>query len=214
MSEILRIKLPERLKGVRVRSVHGPGTGVLPTFGGAGPGAGETDFEDLHEAAFQEGFKAAASEWKSRLAHTLRRLDEEAVRLSECREVFFAQLEQSVVDLGLAVAEMVLISERERKRYSINAVVQSLLEKVDVKGGPITIALNPGDMGALSSEGVAVQDGKYASIRLKEDPEVPPAGCRLETGAGTVAVSLEGQMKEFRRLLTGMEVPEYDGRGD
>jgi flagellar biosynthesis/type III secretory pathway protein FliH len=214
LSEALKVRLPRVLKEVRVLGSVSPTYGSLPNLDAAETVDLDGELESAREEAFQHGYEKAASEWAARLDGVLLSLDKEASLLSDCRKEFLESLERSVVDLGIAVAEKFLISERERRRYSISAIVRTLLDKVEDKGQKITIALNPADMEPISTEGVTVKDGPFKAIKLVGDPAVPLAGCRLESGMGSVAVGLEEQMKEIRKLLMEMEVPEDDGRGD
>lgn len=214
MSEALKVRLPRVLKEVRVLGAVSPTYGSLPSLDTAETVDMDGELESAREEAFQHGYEKATSEWAARLDGVLLGLDKEAGLLSDCRKDFLESLEQSVVDLGIAVAEKFLISERERRRYSISTIVKTMLENVEDKGQKITIALNPADMEPISTEGVTVKDGPFKAIKLIGDPAVPLAGCRLESGMGSVAVSLEEQMKEIRRVLMEMEVPEDDGRGD
>ena len=205
MCEPLKIRLPAAPAAVRVEG-EGP----------SGPEPAEGADPSAHgEAAFREGYDAAAEEWKARFGEALRRLDEEAKRLESYRARYWESLERNAVELGLAVAEKFLISERERKRYAVPAMVRSLMEGLGEARGGVTVVLNPGDLETLGGkdplEEMEGTEGKPV-VKLEADPSVPPAGCRIETRWGSVSMSLEQQMEELRKMLTHMEVPEDEGR--
>lgn len=199
MCEALRIRLPAAPAAVRVE-----GAPPLPEEPG---GAGDSD----REAAFREGYAAATEEWRGRLAEALRRLDEAARNLEAAGRRYWEGLERNTVELGLAVAEKFLISERDRRRYAIPAMVRALLEGVEGTAGPVTVALNPGDLAVLDERAFLDAVAGAAVVKVAADPDLPPAACRIETRSGTVSMSLEERMEELRRLLAEMEVPEDEG---
>jgi flagellar biosynthesis/type III secretory pathway protein FliH len=174
----------------------------------------EGGMDRLLEEAYQDGYARATKEWGARLTEVLRSLDREAGKLSACRQEFIASLERSVVDLGIAVAEKFVLGERDRRNYCIAEIVKSVLGKLELKGGRLTVALNPADYDALDRQAQLDEEGVYESIRVVAEPEVPRAGCRLDTGLGRVAFSLEEQMAEIRNLLAGTEVSDESGRDD
>lgn len=201
MSEALKLTFPRSLRRVYVNR---PPVAVVPGQ------PLELDLEAERKEAFDEGYQAAAREWSQRLTGMLTSLDSEAAQLNACRQEFVAAMEQSVVDLSLAVAEKFLISEREKRNYDIKAIVQSVLERLDDKGGRLTITLNPEDLARLGDDMDFPEAESFSSIRLTADPAVPVAGCRLDTSLGRVAFNLEEQMTEIRKMLTEVEVQEYD----
>lgn len=211
MSNAVKIRLPKIPKRVRVISP----LPLLKEGGGAAGGPeglqGAVCLDTLREESFRKGYARAAEEWSTRLSEVLASLDRESARLNECRREFLSSLEQSVVDLALAVAEKFLISERERGRYCIRAIVHSVLEKMEDGGGRLTIALNPKDLDELEEGGALAEADDLPTLKLVKDPSVPLAGCRVDTGLGQVAFSLEEQMEEIRKAISTMEVPENDG---
>lgn len=202
MSRTIDVKLP-----AAPREVHVKGAPRKKNE----PKAEEMDA--LLQAAYHDGYRRATGEWTARLSEVLNSLDREAAGLTACRQEVMDTLEKNVIDLSLAVAEKFLFSEIERREYGITAIVNALMERLDGKGGRLTVALNPEDHEALDAEGLTTADA-FTSIRLMADGNVPPAGCRLDSPLGRVTFSLEEQMKEIRHMLAEMEVPENDGRDD
>ncbi|MHC4942916.1 MAG: FliH/SctL family protein [Planctomycetota bacterium] len=211
MSELLKIRLPKVLRRVHVPGSRG--AKARSAVGGMAPSM-EGEMDRLLEEAYQDGYGRATKEWGARLTEVLRSLDREAGKLNACRQEFISSLERNVVDLGVAVAEKFVLSERDKRNYSIEAIVKSVLQKLELKGGRLTVALNPSDYEAMDREVKLDDEGIYESIRVVAEPEVPRAGCRLDTGLGRVAFSLEEQMEEIRQLLARTEVLDESGQDD
>jgi flagellar assembly protein FliH len=203
LSEALKITFPRPLRRVFVKR---------PPVTAAANRSADVDIDAERKEAFDEGFQAASREWTARLSGILKSLDREAAQLNACRQDFVQSLEQSVVDLALAVAEKFLIGEREQRHYEIRAIFQSVIERLDDKGGRLNIALHPEDLERLGEDAEFPEAEAFSSIRLAADPSVPPAGCRVDTGLGRVAFNLEEQMAEIRKMLTESEVLEYESR--
>ncbi|MFH1999847.1 MAG: FliH/SctL family protein [Planctomycetota bacterium] len=204
-------KLTVRLSG-KLKRVSIPGARPAPAAAAeqAETQAESADRDTLLKEAYQDGYNRAAREWASRLNEVLKSLDLEASRLNVCRQEFMVSLEKNVIDLGIAVAEKFLISERDRRLYSINAIVNDVIEKMDTKGSRLSIALNPDDWASFDEQAGVEAKELFQSIRIVADPTVPLAGCRLDTGLGRVAFSLEEQIEEIRHLLMEAEIPERD----
>jgi len=207
LPDLVHVRLAKPLKAVKVKGAV-PGTDS-PEIGGGGDG------DDIRaDAAYEQGYKAATKQWSERFSEVCRSLDNEAALMNTCRCEFLKALEKSVVDLGMAVAEKFLISGRERREYAIPAIVHSVLEKIDNKEGNLTIALNPVDLEALDEDVCLFEDASFKTVRITGDQTVPQAGCRLDTGLGSVAYDLEEQMKEIKRILSETEVPADETVGD
>lgn len=207
MPKSLTLKLSGKLKRVFIPGIRPS----APASEDAGQAPAVTaDMETLLKEAYSDGYQCAAKEWASRFTEMLKILDLEASRLNACRQEFMGSLEKNVIELGVAVAEKFLISERERRIYSINTIVNDIIEKMETKGGRLTIALNPDDWASFDEQAGLDAKELFQSIRIEADPAVPQAGCRLDTSLGRVAFSLEEQIDEIRQLLAKMEVPTHE----
>ena len=210
MSDTLSISLPRPLRAVRLKDVLSSRAESAPEPAPVKTGEDRAlALDELRDTAFREGYAKAEGEWAARLSQILMTLEQESARLADCRRDFAEGFQESVVDLALAVAEKFLLSERERRNYAIETIVNDLIERTEHQGGNrLTIALNPGDLKALG-DGAGIDPGAACpSVRFTADPTVPLAGCRLDRGLGRVAFSLEEQMDELRTLLATMESPE------
>lgn len=206
MPERVKVQLSKAVRRVRLAGNTPPSQGGDAVING--------DLDQLLEEAYRDGYGRATQEWSARLTEVLRSLDREAAELNQCRCSFMESLEKNVIDLGIAVAEKYILSERERGQYCITTVVRKMMEQLEHRGGRLTVALNPQDFAALDPQAKLDEEGAFETVRVVVDPEIPLAGCRLDTGLGRVVFSLEEQMEEIRQVLEEMEVPEYGGCGD
>jgi flagellar biosynthesis/type III secretory pathway protein FliH len=214
LSETLHIKFPRELRRARIVAVTQPKGTAPHRCKDGNPGGLIEEIQAVQETAFKEGCAHAEAAWVARFSELFQGLEEEAARLCACRRAFEAAMEKNVVELGLAVAEKFLFGERERRAYSIKAIVRSVLERLDVGEAKLTIALHPKDLERLSEEGGLGQEAEFSNLRFVNDPDLPRAGCRIDTGFGHASFSLEEQMEEIRKLLKETEIPCHESSGD
>jgi len=150
LPDTVKITIPKVLRNVRIAG--GACLEPQPANATEQAGADSVGFSCLDtfkQQAFSEGYEQGVQEWSARFSQALMALENEATRLAEAKLDFMNSIHEGAVELALTIADKFLISEKEKKNYSITAIVNSVLEKIDHKGGRLTIALNPEDVEAL-----------------------------------------------------------------
>lgn len=170
--------------------------------------SGFSCLETIKEEARVQGYEQAKQEFMTRFSQMLMVLENEVKQMADTREEYYASLAENAMEIGMAVAEKFLISEREKRNYSITAIVNSVIEKMESKGGRLTIAVNPEDLEALGDGSGLNIDEATPSVKVMGDPSVPMAGCRLDRGLGQASFSLEEQMEQIRSMLAELEPVE------
>ncbi len=181
MPETLKVQLnktPAHVQLVRGLSVLSPDR---VSRAKVNPDAAGSDLDRLMESAHQSGYDDAEKVWTARLSDVLQRLDQEAAMLETCREELLSSFGPSVIDLAVSVAEKFLVGEQDRRAYSIKAIVESVMAKMEMHRGPFTVNLNPVDLEAVGEVNEILGGEAVGSIRLAEDPEMPLASCRVDT---------------------------------
>lgn len=139
----------------------------------------------------QEGWERARRE----LAPLLQALQEALEELRSLRERIVRRVEGELVELALAIAQLVVRRELDRSGVP-PALVRDALEALP-RGGEVVLRLNPTDLEVLRGMG----EGMLQGVRVEEDPTVPRGGCVVEGELGRVDARPEVQMEEIARRL-------------
>ncbi|MFW6133303.1 MAG: FliH/SctL family protein [Planctomycetota bacterium] len=134
------------------------------------------------------------------LARTRDALIQAASELSALRRQVLDEAEQQLLDLAVDIASKVLAQEIRAERYEIEPIVREALSRVS-GGDEVVVRLNPSDHRRCGLEEADLGEG----VRLVADASVQPAECRVETGGGVVASTVEGQLDEMREALKAPE---------
>ncbi|MGB9919143.1 MAG: FliH/SctL family protein [Moorellales bacterium] len=161
---------------------------------------------EIERTAFEQGYRkgyAQALEEARREAEALRSqaraVLEEARRR---REEMIAAAEPEVVELALEVARQVVHRQLAVEPQTVVSVVREALRRLRGRR-QLVICLNPEDVATVRAELARLQEeiGTDASLHLLVDPEISPGGCRVESEAGQVDATLEGQLYRLGEAL-------------
>jgi len=177
------------------------------------PGAGETRSENAErtavlreqEEAFARGMEAgkeAAQEELTRVAEVL------AAAAAQFKREFtdlHERLKCQMLELSVAVARRVVMSELRTRPELIGEIVQRLMDEAEGRR-ILALCLHPEDAKRLADlpAGRAL---RQAEISVREDDSITPGGCEVETGFGRLDARVETRLAEVADGLLGMKAP-------
>jgi flagellar assembly protein FliH len=176
----------------------------------------------LREAARQEGQRAGYAEGlvqgeqagraEALTAATREFTEKQAALVATCRALISniessraaweAAARQDLIDLAIAIARRIVhrVGERERE-----AVLANLQEAVRLAGArsDVTIVVNPKDAetARLFAQSLLDMKDQRSGLRVFEDAEVSPGGCRVQWGTGAIDASIETQLDRIAEAL-------------
>lgn len=148
----------------------------------------------------REGSRAVRAELEARMSTSLLQERQHVVdavsQFSVARDRYFAEVEQEVVKLSLAIAARVLHREAQIDPLLLTGVVRVALEKMADRSGVVLRVAGP-DVEAWER----VFHGVEASERprVAEDARLQRGECVLETKMGTVELGVQVQLEEIEK---------------
>lgn len=194
---------------------NGKIAGSLPRMSGRAAKPAARDHAELEdairsaaEAARQEGSRigeregriAARTEMEAEsnaaLLRERERLVEAVHQFRVAKERYFADVEQEVVKLALAIAGRVLHREAQLDPLLLAGVVRVALEKMADRSGVVLRVAGP-DVEAW--EGIFRTTEASERPRVTEDARLDRGECVLETKMGTVELGVQVQLQEIEK---------------
>jgi flagellar assembly protein FliH len=160
------------------------------------------------EAARKEGYEAGERAGRNAaLTHAQAEIDQALMRERQqiaaalsgfrvSKDRFFAEVEQEVVKLSLAIAERVLHREAKIDPLLLTGVVRVALEKMVDRSG-VVLRVAPEDVAAW--ERVFHSTEASERPRVAEDARLGQGECVLETRMGTVELGVRVQLEEIEK---------------
>jgi flagellar assembly protein FliH len=148
-----------------------------------------------HEQGYQEGFNqgiAAATEKANQIQAVLSNLNQEMQRMDQ-------EVADDMLSLSLAIAKQVLLQSLEVKPEILLSVIREAIADLPPFNQHANLVLNPLDS-ALVKEHMGEQLG-HTGWKIIEDERVARGGCRLETSASQMDVSLS---KRWERVVSAI----------
>jgi len=156
--------------------------------------------KDGYEAGYRNGFAAGQQEgYRQGLAEAERRLLEQqwqqqqrvqqllnsvAEAIRNELETFFSRAEEAVTELALEIAKKVVEVEVKINPEVVRKSVSQAIN--ELKGGSITVRLNPADFSLLGSDLNLLNLGEGVSVRFVPDETVEQGGVVAESEQGFV----------------------------
>ena len=133
------------------------------------------------------------------LQEGLAQLSEKILETELTREKILGDAEPQIIQMVMDIAEKVIGREVE-KGAVVDVVKQAISQAV---GKKITVRINPLDVPFLrerEKELFHVVD-QTQSVNIKEDEQIPPGGCVVETEMGAVDARLDTQIMAVKKAL-------------
>ncbi|MFH1810806.1 MAG: FliH/SctL family protein [Pseudomonadota bacterium] len=125
-------------------------------------------------------------------------------RVEHLADGLLKEVEPQAVEAAIAVARQLIEAELAEHPRAIVAVVrQALLSARQQRD--VFVRVNPVHVETLREHRREVVDvlGRAKDIDVREDPDLAPGGCMVETEIGTIDARLETQFEALVRHLTG-----------
>ncbi|HEX5035691.1 MAG TPA: FliH/SctL family protein [bacterium] len=152
----------------------------------------------LEQAVVEKGAERERG-YNQGLQEGLAQLSEKILETELAREKILGDAEPQIIQMVMDIAEKVIGREVE-KGAIVDVVKQAISQAV---GKKITVRINPLDvpfMREREKELFQVID-QTQSVNIKEDEQIPPGGCVVETEMGAVDARLETQITAIRKAL-------------
>lgn len=166
-------------------------------------------------AGREEAFAEAKKEFAERQAALVQAFTAAVASIEEGRRAWLSAAHQDLVELALAIARRVVHQVGQAER---DAVLGNLEQAVRIVGArsEVTIAINPVDAeGARAfARGLTETAETWAHVRLVEEAEISPGGCRVSWGSGSINCTLEKQLERIERELKNQDERESEVTGD
>lgn len=146
----------------------------------------ERSKKEGYEAGFQEGLENAL---------------EMLIRVKELRAQLFSDNEREIIKLVFEIAKKVIGREFSENDKAIMNVIR--LAVSDAVGDKITVRINPKDYKSIKSkQGQLLENLEgSATLTLREDEEVNPGGCIVDTDIGTIDAQIDTQLNAIKKAL-------------
>ncbi len=132
------------------------------------------------------------------------------------RDELLAGTEKQAVLLACRIAEKIIGKDLERSPEVVINICATAIDHVR-NVAALTVRVNPRDAAILREKKKPLMEliGRVKDIAIREDSDVPPAGCIIETDSGTIDAQLATQLEMIQRVLladfdspTGEKAPE------
>jgi flagellar assembly protein FliH len=195
--------------------------GLMPAAGTAGGARNGWNGRNSHDAAereavlqkaaevarlegFREGERTGRTAMRAELevetskwmGHERERVGAAVEQFRAAKDRYFAEVEQEVVKLALAIAARVLHREAQLDPLLLTGVVRVALEKMADRSG---VVLRVAGADVASWEGALLTMQLHERPRVAEDSRLERGECVLETTMGTVELGIKVQLEEIEK---------------
>lgn len=144
----------------------------------------------LREAAYQEGYESALSEFTELLFEARER-----------RDAAISQAEKDLLQLAVKLAEKIIVREIKRDSKTLVDMIANALRNIRHQD-LLTVRVNPEDVPTLTEFRDSLQQsGRARFLDIVSDARVSRFGCVIESEFGTVDAQLETQLRILERAL-------------
>lgn len=140
------------------------------------------------QRGFEEGYQEG-----------LEKLSQRIFEAEQAHEKVLAEAEPQIIRMVMDIAEKVI--GRQIEKGAIVDVVKNAISQA--AGRKIVVRIHPSDVPTIrerEKDLFAALD-QNQSVSVKEDEEIPPGGCIVETEMGTVDARLETQLNAIKKAL-------------
>lgn len=154
------------------------------------------------EAGHADALDAARQEFQQQHAGLVDSCRETISAIEADRQAWCTAARQDLIDLAMAIARRVAHHVGCAQR---DVVLSNLEEAVRLVGArtDVTIAVSPQDAEAARAFARSLVDMReqWQKIRIVEEPEIAPGGCRVQWGSGSIDSTLETQLDRIEAEL-------------
>ncbi len=132
----------------------------------------------------------------------LGRLNDQALEFQQQREKLIDASRSDILKLAVRIAGKILGREVETNEKALGDIVVKAMRGI-AHEKRIQIRVNPGDLDKIRKQHDRLIDevGSGKEVELREDKNVSPGGCIVETDLGIIDAQLETQLRVLERAL-------------
>jgi flagellar assembly protein FliH len=154
------------------------------------------------EAGHAEALEAARQEFDQQQAGLVQSCQQIISTIEAERQAWHTAARQDLIDLAMAVARRVAHHVGREQREVVLANLEEAVRLVGARTD-VTIAVNPRDAEAARAFAKSLIDMReqWQKIRVMEEPDIAPGGCRVQWGSGSIDSTLETQLDRIEAEL-------------
>ena len=147
------------------------------------------------EAGRKEAYEAASHEFEEKQASLVESCKAIISAIHADREAWQTTARQDMVELAMAIARRVACAVGREHREVVLANLEEAVRLVGARTD-VTIAVNPADSDAARAFAKSLIDMReqWQKVRVVDEAEIAPGGCRVQWGSGSIDATLETQL--------------------
>lgn len=162
----------------------------------------------------EEAFAAARKEFETQQQALIASCQKIITAINADREAWKMAAHRDLIELAMAIARRVVHHAGEEHR---DVVLANLDQAVKLAGArtDVTLAVNPADADAARAFAKSLIDMReqWPHIRIVEEAEIAPGGCRVQWGSGSIDATLETQLDRIEAALRGPAAANVSDEG-
>jgi len=166
----------------------------------------QSEAEEIKQAAMQkgyeEGFAQAAESARQEQLIEQKRVEDAIVTLQNAKDSVFEQIEDSVMDLAMFVAEHIIKTEMDRNDEVFVNIVRDTLSKVRYQNN-IIIRVSKNEYEKLFADpnSEIIEELRNSGVEVRQDLSLKEGDCIAETEFGTINSGIKTQLKRLGYAL-------------
>ncbi len=169
----------------------------------ATPSVDETQWEQIRQEAYEQGYLAGTTEERARL-------EQENSQRQQQLEQMLASLPQAVaqnrLDLANEIADIVLLIskqffvENSNNQQALSQQINHILTQLNDKQS-VELCLHPQDIAALQNGAMQLSAAHLNGLKIKTDDSLALGGYVLKTSHGVFDAGIEKQIDKLKEVL-------------
>ncbi|MBI4578509.1 MAG: hypothetical protein HY718_02335 [Planctomycetes bacterium] len=162
----------------------------------------ERGLAEGREAGHSEAFEAARAAFAEQQAGLVASCQAIIGAVNADREAWHTTARQDLIDLALAVARRVAHHVGREHREVVLANLEEAVRLVGARTD-VAILVNQRDAEAARAFAKTLIDMReqWQRVRVVEEPEISPGGCRVQWGSGSIDATLDTQLDRIEAAL-------------
>ncbi len=162
--------------------------------------------EDAMQTGYQEGMERAREEYEAEIKTLKSEVHRLTSMLKKSTDAAYQQIQDSVLDFSLFIAEKVIQTELDRDDQAYLNMVREVIAQVK-SDNSIVLRVNGADYDRFFANDADdfVSLLKSSGVEIRKDFKMEPAECCVETEYGTLRSGVRMQLQKMAHLLREAE---------
>lgn len=164
--------------------------------------------EQIKKLSYQRGFNEGKKQAESGICVVVEIFKQVAEKLELEKQSFLERSERQLIEMAVAIAKRIIRKEVSVDPEIVRKVAHEALQKVvDSPFSKIVMRVNPRDWESIMqiNSSFLPPEVSKGKIRIEKDDRIQPGGCIVETDRQLVNASIEHQIQQIWKALTGEE---------